>query len=205
MESEGRVPKYIDPTEVNRSLHQVALYLTAWETLKSGVVERVKGFFSRDWHASEKGEIIHKPSEEYRREVVSLHPKDEFHACCLWLKSLGAFDDADLAGIELARSHRNEVAHRVVDYIIHEDCSVSRDALLTIYDTVKKLDRWWLAHVELGITGETNSELFEAALRGDFLGGSGLLLDLILPVFDGDFERLNRLHDKLSRPEGPDE
>ena len=56
-----KIPKFTDPAAVNRSLHQVALYLTAWETLRSGIIERVKGFFTDNWTIDAKGKLRGSP------------------------------------------------------------------------------------------------------------------------------------------------
>ncbi len=124
---EMKIPKFTDPAEVNRNLHQVALYLTAWETLRSCIVERVKGFFTDDWTIDDRGKLRGTPSEEYKSRVIALHPKDELHACSLWLRDMGAIDSADIDQIAVARRHRNSIGHEIVDYITSDDAEVDRE------------------------------------------------------------------------------
>lgn len=192
-----KIPKFTDPAAVNRSLNQVALYLTAWETLRSGVIERVKGFFTDDWTIDDKGKLCGTPTDEYKTRVIAMHPKDELHACTLWLREMGAFDDADIDQIAVARRHRNSIGHEIVDYITREDAEVDRDTIATIYRIVKKLDIWWLTEIELATQPDVSDEMNEAARRGEATGGYSMLLELILPVFDGDFDTLLDLHSGL--------
>lgn len=194
-----KIPKFSDPTAVNRSLHQVALYLTAWETLRSGIVERVKGFFTDDWTIDDKGKLRGTPTNEYKKRVIDLHPKDELHACTLWLHELGAFDAADINQIAVARRHRNSIGHEIVDYITRDDTEVDRDTIAAIYGIVKKLDTWWLTEVELATRPGVTDEIYEAARRGEAVGGYSMLLKLILPVFDGDFDSIAELHSSLKK------
>lgn len=192
-----KIPKFTDPAAVNRNLHQVALYLIAWETLRSGVIERVKGFFTDNWTIDDKGKLRGTPTDEYKKRVIALNPKDELHACTLWLQELGAFDAADIEQISVARRHRNSVGHEIVDYITRDDIEVDRDTIAAIYHIVKKLDTWWFTEVQLAIEPDVSDEMFEAARRGEAIGGYSMLLELILPVFDGNFDTLLDLHSSL--------
>lgn len=192
-----KIPKFTDPAELNRSLHQVALYLTAWETLRSGIIECVKSFFTDNWTIDDKGKLRGVPTDEYKERVISAYPKDELHACTLWLLNLGAFDVADVEQIAAARRHRNSIGHEIVDYITRDHAKVDRDTIAAIYQIVKKLDIWWLTEVELATQPDVSDEMFEAARRGEAIGGYSMLLELILPVFDGDFDTLLDLHSKM--------
>ena len=193
------VPKFIDPTKLNRSLHQVSLYLTAWETLCSGIIDRVKEFYTFNWNLNDKGKLIGKPEPDYKEEVLSLFPKQELHACCLWLKKSGAIDSSDLEMIDAARRHRNQITHEIVDYITEEESEVDRNILANIYQVVKKIDIWWLTEVEMAIDPDVPEEAYQAAKEGKAVGGYSFLLELILPVFDGDFDTILDLNNQLKK------
>lgn len=190
-----QIPKFFDPDELSRSLLQVSLYLTAWETLRSSIIEQVKGFYSDNWTIDEQGKLKGVATPRYKKDVIKLHPKDEMHACCLWLKSMEALNDDDIASIAEIRRHRNSIGHEIVDYITRDDTSVSRDAIFSILMIVKKIDTWWLAEIELQTQPDVSDELYDAAKRGDAVGGYSFLLELILPIFDGDFEILANLNE----------
>jgi hypothetical protein len=185
-----QLPPFADPAHVNRRLHQVSLYLVAWETLRSAVLDRVKGFFTDRWTRDESGEMVGQPSPEYKEKVLSKHPKDEFHAACLWLRENNAFEDEDIEIIALARKHRNEIAHRIVDFIATGDREISRDALHGIYGIVKKHDIWWLTEVDMATQEGWTEDDYMAAREGKATGGYSMLLELILPIFDGNFDNL---------------
>ena len=193
-----KIPKFVQPEEVKRSLQQVSLYLTAWETLRSSIMERVKGFYTENWTIDE-GKLRGKAGPEYKAKVIALHPKDELHACTLWLKENGALTEEDVDGINMVRRHRNSIGHEIRDYIAGSDHEVDRDALMSIYGVVKKLDIWWLCEVELPCQEDVDQEDYEAARRGEAWGGYSALLELILPIFDGDFEQLESLHEAFKK------
>jgi hypothetical protein len=197
-----KTPKFTDPASVNRSLHQVALYLTAWETLRSCIIERVKGVYTDNWTIDDKGSLIGSVTKEYKHRVIALHPKDELHACTLWLKNIGAFNEDDIKQIAQARHHRNSVGHEIVQYITREDSKVDRDKIGVIYQIVKKLDSWWLTEIDLPAHKNVPDATYYAAQKGEATGGYSLLLELILPIFDGDFDNLLDIHSSLKKQTG---
>jgi hypothetical protein len=185
-----QLPPFAYPEHVNRRLHQVSLYLVAWETLRSSVLDRVRGFYTDRWSFDDNGKMVGEPSAEYRERVISKNPKDEFHAACLWLKELKAFNDGDLDIIGLARRHRNQITHGIVDFITTGEQEISRDVLHGIYGIVKKLDIWWLTEIDMATQDDWTEEDCKAAREGKAIGGYSMLLELILPIFDGNFDNL---------------
>jgi hypothetical protein len=190
-------PKFTDPAQVNRSLHQVALYLTAWETLRSCIIERVKGVYTDNWTIDDKGSLRGTVTDEYKNRVIALHPKDELHACTLWLQNIGAFNEADIEQIANARRHRNSIGHEIIQYITCDDSKVDRNTIGTIYQIVKKL-------TEIDLTSQKSvpDATYYAAQKGEAAGGYSLLLELILPIFDGDFDNLLDIHSSLKKKTG---
>ena len=194
-----KAPKFTDPAEVNRSLHQVALYLTAWETLRSCIIERVKGLYTEDWTLDDKGGLRGTVTNEYKKRVIALYPKNELHACTIWLLNNGAFNENDVEQIALAQRHRNSVAHEIVQYITGHESKVDRNTIGTIYQIVKKLDIWWLTEIDLPSQKSVPDATYYAAQKGEATGGYSLLLELILPIFDGDFDNLLDIHSILKK------
>ncbi|MCX6960473.1 MAG: hypothetical protein NTW91_09410 [Verrucomicrobia bacterium] len=178
------LPPFADPKHVNRRLHQAALYLVAWETLRSAVLDRVKGFFTDGWTRDESRKMAAQTSLEYKEQVFSKNPRDEFHAACLWLVEHHALDEGDLEIISLARKHRNEIAHEIVGFITMFDRDVSRELLHGIYGVVKKHDIWWLTEVDMAIQDSWTEDDYKVAREGKAIGGYSMLLELILPIFD---------------------
>jgi len=191
--------KVIDSQNLSKNLYQVSLYLTAWETLKSSILDRVHSFHTHEWRRDSEGNLKGTRDASYKDNVTKLYPKDDLHACALWLKQMGAFDDTHLACVKTARSHRNSIAHEIRDFIAGDTREVSKESVESIYEVVKHLDSWWLAEVELETDPDATNEMVEAARRGEAIGGYSFLLELILPVFDGDFSQLGRLETELRK------
>lgn len=193
------IPKFLDPAKVNQSLHQVSLFLAAWETLCSLIIDRVKEFYTFKWNFNEQGKLVGEPDIDYKNQVLVLAPNKEFHSCCLWLKDLGAINDSDLELIEEARKHRNQIAHEIVAYITEEHLVVNRNIISNIYKFVKKIDIWWLTEVEMAIDPTFSEEGYQIAKDGKVVGGYSFLLEIILPIFDGDFDTIIDLHKKIKK------
>jgi hypothetical protein len=168
-----------------------------YNTVLSAIIDRVKGFFTT--YGIEDGEMTETVSSNYKIKVTSCYPGDEFHACCLWLKNLGAFDDSDLERIASARSHRNKVSHEIVKFIAEPGHTVSEEHLTEIYRIVKKLDIYWVTEVDMATDPDVSKEAYDAAKRGEAVGGYSLLLEIILPVFKGDWDSLLDLHNELEK------
>jgi hypothetical protein len=185
------------------NLQRVSLYLTAFETLKSAIVERVKGFYSDQWQLNEAGEIHGVVTTEYKSRVIVLQPKDELTACCLFLKDVGCFADSDIEAVKQIRQHRNSVAHEIATYLTKPHRQVDRSLLLDAYRVVKHLDLWWLREVEMTIDPYWTEERLAQVDWSGVTGGYSFLLDLIVPVFEGDTSLLDYLHhrfDVASKP-----
>lgn len=203
LQKKMKIPKFIDPTRISQSLHQVSLYLTAWETLCSAIIDRVKGFYTFNWNSNEQGKLVGEPDIDYKNKVLALAPNKEFHSCCLWLKNSGAINDFDLKIIDEARKHRNQIAHEIVAYITEEHSVVNRDVISNIYNVVKKIDIWWLTEVDMATDPKFSEEDYQVAKEGKAVGGYSFLLEIILPIFDGDFDTIVALHKEMKNHAEP--
>ena len=179
------------------NLQRVSLYLTAFETLKSAIIERVRGFYSDQWHLNEAGELDGVVSTEYKSRVIVLQPRDELTACCLFLKDVGCFTDSDIEAVRRIRRHRNSVAHEIASYLTKSDRKVDHGLLLDAYRVVKHLDIWWLREVEMATDPDWTEERLAEVDWSRVTGGYSFLLDLILPVFEGDTSSLDSLHQRI--------
>ena len=68
---------------------------------------------------------INKPgeytiNEQYKKDVLSKN-KSRVYASLLWLKELGAIDQADIDNFDEIREHRNELAHNPLSFIADAD------------------------------------------------------------------------------------
>jgi len=179
------------------SLERVSLYLTTYETLKSAIIERVKGFFSDGWTITEDGELDAQLSAEYKNRVITLQSRDELTACCLFLRDISCLSDDQIETIKRLRSHRNSVAHEIVSYITRPDRHVDPQFIADAYRLVKHIDLWWIREFELPLNPDWTPEMIDEVRWDEVTGGYSFLLEMILPLFDGDTSELDRIHEHL--------
>jgi hypothetical protein len=109
---------YLNPEMLKRNLVQCSLFLTGFEVLKHSMVDRLRGYYSHEWHLDEvTGKMNEIASNRYKENVLLLHKKDEFQACCLWFQKSGALTGDDMERISEIRKHRNYIAHEITKVI----------------------------------------------------------------------------------------
>jgi hypothetical protein len=183
--------KLLDPAALRTNLIAASLFLAAYETLSSSVIDQIRDFF-----ADEYGPAGAKVSERYKSEVLSLD-KSPLRASLLWLKGMSVLEDADLTLADLIRKHRNDLAHELPRFISTAEADVNLELLASTRDLVSKIDRWWIREVEI----PTNPDYDGESIRDDEIhSGRTLFIDIMLHVALGEdpgalwaeFERLSR-------------
>lgn len=190
--------KLLNPEKLKNNLIKSSIYLAAYELFKNDVIEKLRGFFTSSWTINEKtGELEGKPSDSYKEKVLSLYPKDEFQACCIWFKNLEAFVDDDLMDIAVIRKHRNMIAHELPKFIATESIQVNHDNLARLLSLQQKLDKWWIKEIEVPTNPDFDSESYESIDWDNVFGGNTLFMNLLTSIFDGDDTFLKELHQKF--------
>ncbi len=190
--------KFLNPEKLKRSLIQFSLYLAAYEVLRNCVIDRIKDFYTFEWHYDDTtGEIEEVVGEEYKTKVVSLYPRDEFHACCLWFQNSGAISQDDLEKIAHIRRHRNAIAHEIQKFLSSSKHSVDASLLLSLVEVVKKIEQWWFREVEVPTDPEAYNLDIDKIDWDGVMGGSTLSLTMMLSIFDGDDAYLSTLHQQI--------
>lgn len=101
--------KELTEHELTRMLTCVGLVLLSFELVKSLVIRPIREFYS---HVTFGPGM---PFKSYEEDVLSRH-HNEFEACLLYLRDfMQAIDSDDLHAIQALRTHRNEVAHDLVN------------------------------------------------------------------------------------------
>jgi hypothetical protein len=101
--------KELTESELTRVLTYVGLVLLSFELVKSMIVRPTKAFYSQVTFGPGM------PFKSYEADVLSRH-RNEFEACLLYLRDfMQAIDSDDMDAIQALRTHRNEVAHDLVD------------------------------------------------------------------------------------------
>ncbi len=130
--------KFLNPESLRGNLIGASLFLTAYETLKSTIINQIRNFYTNGF--DENGFII---DETYKVKVLSLD-KSPLRASLLWLKEHDVIKDSDLDLVDRIREHRNELAHDLGKFISDADAEINVRLLEGIYDLTSKIDRWWI-------------------------------------------------------------
>jgi hypothetical protein len=187
--------KFLNPEKLKDSLVKASLFLSAYEILKESIIDKLRSFFTNEWHLHEKtGELKGKVSKSYKEKVTSLCPKDEFHACCLWFRDQEAINESDLAAISKARKHRNEIAHELPKYISSIDHDVNKQILESLVEVVRKIDVWWISEIEIPTNPDFEADDMDKIDFDNVVGGNTMFLSLILSIFEGDDSHLKEIH-----------
>lgn len=128
----------MEPEAIETRLRLAGCYLAAFEVLRHTVEDDLVGFFA-DRH-SEDGPL---PSDEYRREVLSLH-KSPPKAVVLWYCKMGVLDSRDADRLQVILEHRNEVAHDLVDCMLDPGRDVRRDLISEMIEYTDRIGKFWM-------------------------------------------------------------
>ncbi len=192
----NELESFLNPTKLKQNLIKASLFISTYETIKSRIVDEIREFYTFEWKLNEQtGEVESKVDGEYKKEVLALYPKDEFHACCLWLAESHAFTPDDLNIIAKARKHRNAITHEMTKFLSSPNTHVVDGQLFTaMVEIIKKFDRWWFREVEASI----NPEIYEGKMEDidwdNVINLGTMSLQLMASLFDGDEAYLAEIH-----------
>ena len=179
--------KFLDPNDLKANLVRASVYLSSYELLKSAVVENPRGFFNMG-HSP-----VEEDSPEYQAEVIALHPKDRFHASCLWFKKMEAIDDDDMTMIGQIRTHRNDIAHELPKYLADSRFAINMQLLDMIHVMVGKIERWWIREIEMAVNPDFYQADVESIPDNEVQSGNMIMMDLINKIIHGQDQELTQL------------
>jgi hypothetical protein len=179
--------RFLHPDSLRSDLIVASLYLAAWETLKTTVIERARDFY---WCGfDEHGD---KTSPEYQKEVVVLH-KSLLKASLLWLQRCKAIDATDIDRVEQIREHRNEIAHHLPEFIASQR-EVNPELIIRLCEFVGKVERWWLRNVEMEMNPEFDNVDTAAIPDSEIMSGRMIFLHLLLTITTSEDEEAMRYY-----------
>jgi hypothetical protein len=178
--------KLLDPEQLKANLIRASIYLSSYELLKSAVVRNPRGFFNMG-HP-----VPGEDSPEYKAEVVALHPRDRFHASCLWFKKMDAIDDSDVTTIEEIRTHRNDIAHELPKYLGDSRFQVNMQLLDSIHFMLSKVERWWIREIEMGVDYQHDNVDIDAIPNKEIKSGTMVMMELIHKITHGQEDELKQ-------------
>jgi hypothetical protein len=137
--------KFLNPELLKGNLIGASLFLAAYELLRSSIIDQLRDFYCLGFN--EKGDII---SPNYSKKVLSL-AKSPLRASLLWLQEAQVLNDVDVEQVQRIRTHRNQLAHKLVRHITSVEAEIDVDLFAPMIELVAKIDVWWIRNVELDI------------------------------------------------------
>lgn len=165
--------KFLHPETLRGNLLVISLFITAFEIFKERVIEKPETFFTNGFN--EKGMLV---SKKYETEVLSLS-KSRLYASLLWLKEMGAVDDADIKSFDEIRKHRNEVTHELIDFLSNINKNFDHMKFKALIDLLAKIENWWLLNFEIAIDPDM---IPDGAKPEDVVSGTMMSLKLLLSI-----------------------
>jgi hypothetical protein len=137
--------KLLSPELTKSVLMAAAIYLIAYELLKSSIIEEIKNFYFVV--AGYENPAMQK---QYDSQVLSLD-KSVFVASCRWLHIVEEITNEDIQTILRLRELRNKIAHQLPEFLVDDDINISVSDLVKIQEILAKIDSWWIREVELAV------------------------------------------------------
>lgn len=125
------------------------LYQITSEMIRHAVIEKVRDFYRIDLEGN--GPMSAENRGQYRLQVLSLARK-EFTACLVWLVNSKSITQAQADRLGAVHTHRNELAHELVRYMVDADADPDTDLFEDALIILKDLHRFWI-DVELSTGG----------------------------------------------------
>ncbi len=135
--------KLLSPELTKSALMAAAIYLIAYELLKSSIIEEIEKFYF-----VAAGYENAAMQRQYAGEVLSLD-KSIFLASCKWLHKVEAITTEDIQTIVSLRELRNKIAHQLPEFLVDDDINITVSDLEKMQEILAKVDSWWIREVEL--------------------------------------------------------
>lgn len=168
--------KLLSPELTKAHLMAAGIYLTAYELLKSAIINPIKNFYIGGLF--ENNTSIKK---RYETEVISLH-KNIFEASCKWLLKIEAITPDDIQTMADIRILRNHIAHQLPDFLVDDDVNIQIDDLKKIQKILSKIDMWWIRNVELSANPDYSPIDYEEIQSWNVRSGPMLLVSYLISL-----------------------
>jgi hypothetical protein len=164
--------KLLTPETLRGNLLRASLFISAFELLKTAIIERIQSFFTFDY-------IDGQPQLDARyQEVTQLHSR-LLQASCLWLAQNGAITADDMEMLNAIRTHRNELAHELPHFLSDANRNIDMRRFENIRYLLRKIETWWIKEIEI----PTNPDFDGVEVpEEDIQPGSVIMLDFIIKI-----------------------
>ncbi|MEV0534733.1 hypothetical protein [Kitasatospora sp. NPDC050463] len=169
-----RLRQKLAPESVMITLVRAGSFLSAYELIKSEIVEKVHGFF---WNGFQDGHHTYDEAR-YQQSVLVRNPKNRYAASCDWLVEMGALTAEQVTTLGAIQKHRHEIAHELPKLVIDPDFEVRTDLLLAAAEVVRRLGVFWGS-----IEADTNPDFDGTEVDYDGIkSGSYLLMEYLVTI-----------------------
>ena len=136
--------KSLSESEMNTRLLRVGIYLSAYEFIRSMIIEKTK--FIHVTGQDFNGDYKYDP--DYENNVLKFHKSPFISSAKYLCGHFGAINEDDVQFIIEFREYRNKVAHEVYNYIL-EDSFEGQRMLTRAKDMVQKPENFWM-YIDIG-------------------------------------------------------
>jgi hypothetical protein len=134
---EARLRAKLTPQRIRSTMAFAALYQMTHEMIRHAVLDEVQQFFvvptDGQWRVDQG---------RYARDVLSRN-KSRFKASLAWLVDMEALTVEQADRIERIHSHRNELTHELMRYIVDPDAEPDVDAFTDAVAILRSIRRFW--------------------------------------------------------------
>jgi hypothetical protein len=180
MDDQEKLLRLLDKDVLKENLAKAGLYVLAYEMLKDAIIDRPKGFFT-----------MGRPTDEHYKEVVlNLHPRNTLIASLRWWQQAGVLTEQEFQDFLQLREHRNEIAHTLPNLLLKPDVQIDERKLVTIYQLLVKVDRWWLMEIEIPCNEDFDGqEIDPSEVQSGYMNFLGYLISVLYPANDSRQDR----------------
>lgn len=152
-EKQEKVLRLLDKRLLTENLAKAGLYALAYQMLQDSIIKRPEGFFTM-------GEAT---KEHYKAVVLDLNPDSKLFASCQWWQQQGVLTEQDIQEFRQLRQHRNEIVHALPNVLLSPDIQVDEHKLITIYQLLCKIDRWWIMEIDIPTNADFDGQDIDAS------------------------------------------
>ena len=143
---------FLDPEVMQDRLISTSLYIAAFESLKSSIVDRVKQFYQVGFGLG--GDTL---DPEYAKDVTPRN-RSPLYASLDWLIEHDAITDADVTSFNETKEYRNRLAHELLQMISDNELSDLEIRFHGLISLLRKIEVWWVVNVEIPCNPDFDGE-----------------------------------------------
>ncbi len=168
--------EFLNPDVMRPRLISASIYIAGYESLNDAIITRIRDFFWTGF--DESGDRI---DPTYEADVLSRN-RSQLYASLDWLKEMHAIDDADIGALDLVKTCRNLLAHRLFSMLGAEGLPPDfEECFYEMVSLLHKIELWWIREVEIPTNPDFDGqEIHKNQITPGRVMGLQLLCDIAL-------------------------